>query len=147
VDYNEVIRHNTPYIHICIRRLSVMRKIIVLIAFVLIIVFSSCSNNTNIVMDIDTSDKYSQSEINSAIDVATDYFNKNFWGCELTRIEYDEEYSDSEREHYTKFYDVEDAIRLRLEFKTDDEKEDFRGCYLIRYKEDKPWEVVDCGYP
>lgn len=124
-----------------------MRKIIVVMAFVLIVVFSSCSNNSNIVMDIDTSDKYSRSEILSAIDVATDYFNKNFWDWELTRIEYDEEYSDSEREHYTKLYDAQNAIRLRLEFKTDDEKKDFRGCSLIRYEEDQPWKVIDCGYP
>ena len=124
-----------------------MRKIIVLMALVIIVVFSSCSDNSNIVMDIDTSDKYSRSEINSAIDIATDYFNKNFWGCELTRIEYDEEYSDSEREHYTKLYVAEDAIQLRLEFKTEDDKEDFRGCSLIRFGDDKTWKVVDCGYP
>lgn len=67
-----------------------MKKLITSV-FTLFLVFSlvACGGNAKNVKITDySSEIYSDDEIESAIDVAIDYFEKNFEGCTLTEITY-----------------------------------------------------------
>ena len=70
-----------------------MKKLLSLFVLInLIITLVSCSTQTDIEISISSSTKFSDSEITSAIDCAKKKF-KDFKGCTLTRIWYDEEKS------------------------------------------------------
>lgn len=62
---------------------------------------------------------FSEKEIEDAMDVVTAYFKKNFKGCELTRLSYDEDYTRAQEGGWKKQYDADDAIVLLSDFTTD----------------------------
>lgn len=67
------------------------KRIIILIILVLIIVsvLYSCTGHTMIAKTSEyTSEMYTDSEIEAAIDVAKQYFRLHFYGCTLTEITY-----------------------------------------------------------
>ena len=67
-----------------------MKKLIAMVlALVCVIGLVACGGNTKNVRIIDySSEMYSDAEIENAIDVAINYFEKNFEGCTLTEITY-----------------------------------------------------------
>ena len=67
-----------------------MKKLIAMVlALVCVIGLVACGGNTKNVRIIDySSEMYSDAEIENAIDVVINYFEKNFEGCTLTEITY-----------------------------------------------------------
>jgi len=63
---------------------------------------------------------FSESEINSAMDVAVKHFKYHFDGCTLTEIAYDEEFSNKSADSRAENYNADKAIVLTSSFNTDD---------------------------
>ena len=134
-----------------------MRK---LISFVLTMAcmfcLSACGGNAKNVKITDYSSKiYSNAEIESAIDVAIDYFEKNFNGCTLTEITYlgDDELADYQE--FAESNNADDVIVLVSSFDVDasggDGSLNPNSTYenwnwiLIRNNGGK-WKHIDHGY-
>lgn len=98
-----------------------MKRWIALV-FVLVCVFSlaACGGNAKNVKITDyASEIYADAEIESAIDVAINYFEKNFEGCTLTEITY---LGDDKLDDWQEFADrnnAEDVIVLVSTFEVD----------------------------
>ena len=66
-----------------------MKKLTLVLALICVIGLVACGGNVKNVKITDySSEIYSDAEIENAIDVAIDYFEKNFEGCTLTEITY-----------------------------------------------------------
>lgn len=63
--------------------------------------------------------EYSEEEVEAAMDVVTKYFKKNFKGCELKSLSYDEDYSSLQEKDWIEQYQADEAIVLSSEFTTD----------------------------
>ena len=125
-----------------------MKKAVLIILMVFSVLLSGCVPKTNADRVIESLTVYSEDEVNAGMDTIEKYFRKNFRGCELKTIMYDEEFFEYELEYYSSMYDVsqDDIICLRIDFLWKDGSEDFRECILIRNQYDK-WKVKECGYP
>ena len=94
------------------------------IAFVLTLVcmlsFVACGGNVKNVKITDySSEIYSDVEIKSAIDVAIDYFKKNFEGCTLTEITYVGDDKLGDWQEFAERNNAEDVIVLVSTFEVD----------------------------
>lgn len=67
-----------------------MKRIIsVLLCTIMVFSLTACGGNiSNVVISEWKSEVYNEKDIESAIEVATDYFKKEFSGCTLTSITY-----------------------------------------------------------
>ena len=125
-----------------------MKKVVLVILLILSVLLSGCTEKTNANRVIETLTVYSEDEVNTAMDTIEKYFGKNFRGCELKTIMYDEETAEYATEYYSSMYDIsqDEIMCLRIDFLLEDGSEDFRECILIRNQYDK-WKVKECGYP
>ena len=85
-----------------------MKKLIALMmALLCVMSLVGCGGNAkNVKITEYTSEKYSNDEIEDAIDVAIDYFTKEFEGCTLTEITY---LGDDENDDWQEFADRNNA--------------------------------------
>lgn len=125
-----------------------MKKVVLVILLILSVLLSGCTEKTNANRVIETLTVYSEDEVNTAMDTIEKYFSKNFRGCELKTIMYDEETAEYATEYYSSMYDIsqDEIMCLRIDFLLEDGSEDFRECILISNEYDK-WKVKECGYP
>lgn len=88
-----------------------MRKVIAILMMVLCVMgLSACGGNVKNVQVTDySSEIYSNSEIQEAIDVTIDYFKKEFSGCTLTEITY---YGDDKLADFQEFAERNNAIEV-----------------------------------
>lgn len=127
----------------------------VIIGLIMLCIFlASCAtreNTDNVVIDIGSSEEFSTDEINAAMDCVISKF-KDFEGCKLTKLWYDEEHSNSWTEE-----DIPGlAIVLLSEFEVDEKGGDGSlnpnstyenwSWILIRENEGSNWQVNDWGY-
>jgi len=143
-----------------------MKKIIVLLTiFVLFVSITACGNagkTNNAEIDYGSSTKFSDAEIKTAVDTVLVKF-KDFNGCDLKKIWYDESRSDSQVEGYLSNgrgsingVKQENVIVLFSDFYVDSSGGD--GSFnpdstytdwnwiLIRESIDGQWKVDDWGY-
>lgn len=96
---------------------------------------------------------YSESEIADAMDVVEGFFKKNYDGCKLINLEYDEEKTADKAAGWTEQYGQE-AIVLLSEFEVDESGGDgslnpgqtYRNYQWILVKTFFGWELKDWGY-
>ena len=134
-----------------------MKKLIALVlALVCVIGLVACGGNVKNVKITDySSEIYSDAEIENAIDVAINYFEKNFEGCTLTEITY---LGDDELDNWQEFAErnnADDVMVLVSSFNVDasggDGSLNPNSTYtnwkwiLVRTNGGK-WEHVDHGY-
>ena len=124
-----------------------MKKAVLIILMVFSVLLSGCAEKTNANRAIENLTVYSEDEVNEAMDTTEKYFRKNFRGCELKSVKYDE-VDTYTTDYYSSMYDISESeiMCLRIDFLWKDGSEDFRECILIRNQYDK-WEVKACGYP
>ena len=143
-----------------------MKKIITSLCLILVVfTFASCSQfgkTNNVVVSIGKSDKFSKKEINDAIKCVMKKF-KDFKGCNLTKLWYDEEQSNNEIKGYmaggkgsVNGARPENVIILFSDFDVDssgaDEGFNPNSTYsnwnwiLIRDSKTGNWRVDDWGY-
>ncbi|MDD6796273.1 MAG: DUF4829 domain-containing protein [Clostridiaceae bacterium] len=142
-----------------------MKKIIVSLCFAIFLLSLNGCNNTKVSNDLNIeigkSTKFSQSEINDAIDCVKDNFD--FKACTLTKLWYEEKQSNSLVDAYLNYgrgsvNDVknEDVIVILSNFVVDDSGDNpvfnSNSSYtnyswtLIRKGKNSKWEIDDCGY-
>lgn len=119
---------------------------------------ASSSNYSNASTNSGSSVKFFEDEIDAAISSVKEKF-KDFEGCDLTDIWYDESQSNLRIQNYIKNHvdvDAENAIVLLSNFKVDDSGKDGSfepnsiytdWCWiLVRESKTDNWKVVDWGY-
>lgn len=97
------------------------KKMLVLLS-VLSLVFSltACGGNVSNVQRIyGETNSYSKAEVSDAMDIVLDRFNKEFDGCTMITLEYDEEKSDAEKLYWADQYGADQAIVLYSAFDVD----------------------------
>ena len=134
-----------------------MKKFVTLaVALIGVFALVACGGNTKNVRITDySSEIYSDAEIDSAIDVAIDYFEKHFDGCTLTEITY---LGDDELDDFQEFAErnnADDVIVLISNFEVNDSGGDgslnpnstYTDWNWILVRTDGgQWEHVDHGY-
>lgn len=141
-------------------------KSIIVLFTIICILLSGCQNSTskeNTKITIDKSNKFSAQEINDAINVVKNKFNKDFHGCKLTDLWYDESKSNKAIESYIENgrgsvnkVKESDIIILFSDFTVDPSGADGSlnpnskytnwNWILIRENESGKWTVDDMGY-
>ena len=102
---------------------------------------------------IGDSERYSDAEIANAMDVVEAFFKKNFDGCKLIMLEYDEEKTSDKASGWTEQYGQE-AIVLLSDFEVDESGGDGslnpgqtnRNYQWILEKTFFGWRLKDWGY-
>ena len=139
-----------------------MKRIVKYLSMILVILLLvGCSKNTNITIDIGQSSKFSEEEINSAVDCLKENFD--FEASTLTKIYYDENKSNTAIENYMQFgkgsenkVKPENVIVLLCDFYVDDSGdnpvlnpgETYTDYNFILIRDDKNsnWKVDDWGF-
>ena len=92
-----------------------MKRMIALLLCVLLL--TGCGGNTRHVMPVvGPSELFTDAEIEEAVDIVLRYFRKEFEGCTLTRLEYDETAVRDEMPEWAEQYGESQAIVLLSDF-------------------------------
>ena len=75
---------------------------------------TACGDVRNVERVMSVSECYTEGEIHDAMDVVTAYFSKEFDGCRLKNLRYDEPLA--EQQEWAKQYDADEAIVLLSDF-------------------------------
>ncbi len=132
------------------------RTISVLLYIIMAFSLTACGGNISNVAKLEwESEIYTEKEIESAIEVATDYFKKNFSGCTLTSITYGGDEKTSDHVDWATRHNADDVIVLISSFDVDGSGGDGslnpNSTYdnwmwiLVRTNGGK-WQHVDHGY-
>ena len=99
-----------------------MKRLIPILLLLLTMLLSGCGRGGNIrqsVRNVGASVSYSEAEINDVMDVVEDYFRKEFDGCTLKELSYDEEVSDKASGEWAAQYNADKAVVLTSTFDVD----------------------------
>ena len=135
-----------------------MRKITILLSlFTLLLTLCACGgdiSSVNITIPSNSA-VYSTDEIKDAIDVAMDYFKKEFDGCTLTEITYAGDETSADFNEWAQRIDGDDVIVLISSFEVGDSGGDgslnpnstyTKWMWILARKEGGKWQHVDHGY-
>ena len=129
----------------------------VILAMIISIVLSGCRNGdvSNVETIIGPSAVYTQAELEAAVEVVITHFQKNFEGCTLTQIVYEEALSDRSARGWAEQYEADQAIVLLSAFDVDSSGGDgslnpnstYKGWNWILVRDTGGrWRHVDHGY-
>lgn len=96
-----------------------MKKGIVIVSLLLCLLLTACGGKVRTMPVIGPSELYTDREIGKAMDIVADYFKKEFDGCTLIRLEYDEAAVRDELMGWADQYDEGQAIVLLSDFEVD----------------------------
>lgn len=97
-----------------------MKKILCLIClFSLLLTGCGGGNVSQVQTVVGESEIFTQREIEDAMEVAMNYFSKEFDGCTMTKIQYDEEKSGPAAMEWAQQYGAEEGIVLYSSFDVD----------------------------
>ncbi len=138
------------------------RLSVILTLLVLVFVVTACGNYgdiSHVEIDFDSfknSERYSEAEMKTAVDVVLEWFKVNYNDCELSRVWYDERYCDHHSEPYIeKGMTKENVIVFLSDFYVN---ADFYGGFepdsnygnwnwiLTRSNAGEDWVLVNKGY-
>ena len=135
-----------------------MRKIAFLLSlFTLLLTLCACGGDVskvNVTIPTDSS-LYSTDEIKDAIDVAMDYFKKEFDGCTLTEITYAGDETSADFSEWAQRIDGDEVIVLISSFDVDETGGDgslnpgstyTKWMWIMARQEGGRWQHVDHGY-
>ena len=135
-----------------------MRKIAFLLSlFTLLLTLCACGGDVsqvNVTIPTDSS-LYSTAEIKDAIDVAMDYFKKEFDGCTLTEITYAGDETSADFSEWAQRIDGDEVIVLISSFDVDETGGDgslnpdstyTKWMWIMARQEGGRWQHVDHGY-
>lgn len=95
-------------------------QLISILVILLVWTLSGCGGNASEVQLITgESNLYTEAEIEKAMFVAMDHFRKEFAGCTMTRIEYDESKTQAAAAEWAQNYGAREAIVLYSDFDVD----------------------------
>lgn len=107
----------------------------------------------NVSREIGFSQIYSSAEIEAAMDLAQEHFQKEFEGCHLLTLSYDENYSEKFSEDWAEQYNTEQAIVLLSNFVTGRNSGGFNPNdyysnwqWILTRNSGEPWQLQTWGY-
>ena len=115
-------------------------------------------NISNVNRVVGYSALYDENSINEAFDVIEKKFAKDFEGCTLTELRYDEEVENRFAEEIEKYHkeNNQELIVVLLTFDTDEKGGDGEvnpnatytnwQWHLVKTKDKKNWEIISWGY-
>jgi predicted small secreted protein len=131
-------------------------KKITLLLLVCAMLLTACAGGdvSEVGRQICPSDRYSEREIAAAMDVVESYFKKNFDGCTLHTLVYDEEATAREASEWAAQYSAEEAVVLLSDFYVDGSGGDgslnpdstYRNWKWILTRSGVDWELQTWGY-
>lgn len=127
-----------------------MRKAFLAIALAALLL-SGCGKVSGVNETIGPSAIYSESEIQSAMDVVKRQFSAGFEGCALLELWYDEEASLREADEWAEQYGAKEAIVLLSDFyvtknPTFSSNSTMRNWSWILVRNNGGWQLKDWGY-
>ena len=137
--------------------------LVIVIVFIVISTIKQGGITDNVVVNIGDSSKFTEEEINKAVDCVKKDFGSGYPGCTLTKIWYDEEKSNSSVEGYLQCgrgskngVNSENVIILLSNFDVDDSGDILAlnpnstytnyNWILIRTSKRSKWRIDDRGY-
>lgn len=99
-----------------------MNKYIPLMVLMLVsVLLSGCRGGNASEVQVITGESvlFSQREVEQAMETAMNHFRREFSGCTMTKIVYDEEDTRAEAEEWARMYQAEEAIVLTSSFDVD----------------------------
>lgn len=128
-----------------------MKKILLMIELILAsIMLVSCADVSNCNDNVGSSSLFNKKEMDTAINVAKDYFWKNYDGSILNSIEYDDKLVISDQISLTKMYSVDYALIFTLWYYDSKDQIDNdlqHKNFILGSNENKySWTVLDAGY-
>ena len=138
------------------------KRIILIVALLFIIViiarlffWNNGGDVSSVKRTVATSEVYSQQDINDAMDIVVNYFQKNFEGCTLTNLSYVESASVPVSEDWAKQYNADESIILFSSFDVDSSGGDgslnpndtyTNWQWILVRDKSSTWELKDWGY-
>ncbi|MCD8218230.1 MAG: hypothetical protein LUD01_09355 [Clostridiales bacterium] len=100
-----------------------VKYLVLALVFIGMVSFAACGKNSGDISKVqvnewETSNLYTDSDIESAIQTAEDYFSSEFGGCTLTTIGYAGDDSEDEAVEWAEQYGADEAIILEFSFST-----------------------------
>lgn len=133
-----------------------MKKVLIFVlALVSLFSISGCKHGKidDVEINIGESALYTEAELRDAADEVIDEFSKEFDGCTLQELKYDEEESLRQADEWAKQYDAEEAVVLSSRFTVSSSYENgpfspgdthYYSWILVRNNGD--WELKTWGY-
>lgn len=123
-----------------------MKKTIFAVFMLLALCMTGCGGNVkNVNRVVGASAFYTEEEIGRAMDIAISYFKKNFTGCTMTEIRYDEAIIAREMEADAAQYGAEEAIVLLSDYETNEKGGDGSSMNPNRTYSNWKWILVRSG--
>lgn len=135
-----------------------MKKLCILSLMILCLLLGGCRQGDveEVKTSMESSKIYTEAEITAAMDVVREKFQKDFGGCTLNKLYYEEEFSLKEAEYWSDRFDGAQIIVLLSEFSVDESGGDGSlnpnstyehwSWILARSDADAKWELKDYGY-
>ena len=129
-----------------------MKKLIAFIfAVIIMITICGCGNVSKANIMLTPSQRYSEKEIATAVNITKTCFMMNYDGCTLNYISYNDDANEKERENNLFRYldpdragNIKDIVQFDVGYTDKDNTEKKEDYILVRY-ENSGWEILDHG--
>ena len=129
-----------------------MEKLIAFIfAVIIMITICGCGNVSKAEIMLTPSQRYSEKEIATAVNITKTYFMMNYDGCTLNYISYNDDVNEKNREDNLFRYldpdragNIKDIVQFDVSYTDKDNTEKTEDYIVVRY-ENSGWEILDHG--
>jgi len=129
-----------------------MKKLIAFIfAVIIMITICGCGNVSKANIMLTPSQRYSEKEIATAVNITKTYFMMNYDGCTLNYISYNDDVNEKNREDNLFRYldpdragNIKDIVQFDVSYTDKDNTEKTEDYIVVRY-ENSGWEILDHG--
>ncbi len=129
-----------------------MKKLIAFIfAVIIMITICGCGNVSKAEIMLTPSQRYSEKEIATAVNITKTYFMMNYDGCTLNYISYNDDVNEKNREDNLFRYldpdragNIKDIVQFDVSYTDKDNTEKTEDYIVVRY-ENSGWEILDHG--
>ena len=129
-----------------------MEKLIAFIfAVIIMITICGCGNVSKANIMLTPSQRYSEKELTTAVNITKTYFMMNYDGCTLNYISYNDDVNEKNREDNLFRYlnpdragNIKDIVQFDVSYTDKDSTEKTEDYIVVRY-ENSGWEILDHG--
>ena len=138
--------------------IAICAVLVILVLAAVLVLTGNRGNVSNVNRVVGYSALYDEISINEAFDVIEKKFSKDFEGCTLTELRYDEDVENRFAEEIEKYHkeNNQELIVVLSIFDTDEKGGDGEfnpndtyvnwQLYLVKTADKKSWKIINCGY-